>query len=692
MIAPSDEEKTRHEIIREFAADRWLAHQVLFRDRHPDPSAPAHKDLVEHIYCRDARVLIEGFRGFAKSTTLEEAAVLMACLGEFHNMLVVGSSYRRAVERLASIKRELEINRRLLELFPSMKGASWTEGKIVLSNQACIQALGRDQSMLGIKHLDWRPDAALVDDVEDPDEVRTDVEREQTWDWFLKTFLPSLDHPLTSWVRVLGTRRGKGSLPERLEDYGWRCVKYPIEYIDEAGERQATWPGKFPLPVIDRMKADYRGDMTTYMQEFMCRATSAQHRVFTREMMKTEPRSPSWHAVYAMIDPARSTNRKSASTGWAVWSWIANRLIVWAAGAEMLLPDEIVELCFTIAEGFDPVWIGVEKDGLEEFLMQPLRQEQAKRGIVLPVRGVRAPRDKLGFIRGLQPYYNAGEVIHAGESPELVEQLLGFPYGRIDAPNALAYALTMRPQDPIYKNFAAEHIAPELTAAATCPVYLAGNASAGFTTAALCQYASGQIRVLADWVVEGPPSEVVADIQAEALLAADTTRLVEVRPDRFDLKAALRLPEQRMEWRRFPIVWAVPPEHGERWTNLGLIQAIGRIPAGVSRGAMSKNGQAEIIRALSQSVRGEAAILVSERAAWTLRALAGGYTRALRAGGGLTAEAEEGPYRTLMEGIEAWAGLMNASVEESEDDGGGTFAYNRSGQRYKSALPERRAR
>jgi hypothetical protein len=47
-----------------------------------------------------------------------------------------------------------------------------------------------------MKYLDIRPDALLVDDVEDPEEVRSDVERRGTWDWLFNTLLLSLDHPV----------------------------------------------------------------------------------------------------------------------------------------------------------------------------------------------------------------------------------------------------------------------------------------------------------------------------------------------------------------------------------------------------------------------------------------------------------------------------------------------------------------
>jgi hypothetical protein len=686
-----DPYQQRWEMGESFRSDRWLAHSYLFPHRHTDESCEAHEALVRAIYSDHPRQLIEGFRGLGKSTYLEEAAVLKACLREFHNLVIVGASYTRACERLAAIKREILINRQVAEIFGDIREGVWQEGKIELKGGICIQALGREQSLLGIKHHDWRPDAALVDDVEDAEEVRTDQEREQTWGWFIRAFLPSLDHPLHSWVRVLGTRRGSGSLPERLEKSGFPSLKLPIETISETGARASAWPAKFPLAAIDRVRELYRGDMQTFMQEYMCEPTSQQDRIFTRGMFIRAPGDeasrPQWQAVYAMIDPARTTNRTSALTGWAVWSWVGSRLYVWAAGAESLKPDEIIELCFRIHEGWHPVWIGIEEDGLNEWVRQPLRHEQVKRHRMIPVRAVKAPRNKLGFIGGLQQYYNAGEVLHMAPVPELEAQLLSFPSGKIDAANALAYALTLRPQAPVYPGWDSRNMVDQLSPVVGRPLYLAANATRVMLSAVLCQVIDGVVRVLADWVVEGSPEEEVDKLHIEAGLWQDgIEREVDTYAHRLSrLDELLKIPEKRLEFIRLPLEWVVPQVHRDRWHNVGLLQAIGRIPARARVGSVLERGRREVEARLGST---RPRLLVSARAEWTLRGFAGGYTRSLASRGTeLAAEAEPGPYRLLMEGLEAFCGSL--SVIEEADETEGNMALDKHGRPYLSAMPQR---
>ncbi len=680
-------EGAAEETVLALAADRWLAHQFLFTHRHTMPSAPAHRRATAILHGPEPRHVLKAFRGFGKSTLVEEAIVIEALFGEFRNKLIVGSSYDRACERLASIKREFEINQDIDWLFGNVKGSVWQEGKIVLASGICIQALGRDQSLRGTKHFDWRPDSWLIDDIEDRETAQTPGGRRKTMDWLLKEFLPALADPVASRGRVLGTPIDPKSLVVELEKRGWPTTSFPVEYLDADGARRATWPANFPLSKIDLIKLDYRRDIQSFRQEYMCEAVADSDRVFTREMLRVEPRERGWHAVYAMIDPARTVNRTSATTGWAVWSWIGSRLVVWAAGAEMLKPDEIIDLCFATASGWNPVWIGVEEDGLNEFILQPLRHEQARRGIAIPVKAVRAPRGKIDFIRGLQPFFAAREAIFAAPLPELEEQLLSFPTGRIDAANALAYALQMRPAAPIYDGFGDDNVADGLEPDPGRPFWLAANATGSLVTAVLCQLIDGRVLVYADWVREGSAAEMVPEIAAEAGLIGDA-RLVRERGSR-DWREALKLPESALVYRRVKPKWVVPPHHGNLWNNVGLEQAVRRLPAGLARGTAPEVGRDRLRSLLAMTARGEAAVAADVQAPWTLRAFAGGYTRGPRKGGGVAEHAEEGVYRVLMEGLESFVGMSAGSADDEDDDNGQPFDVTSGGIRYRSAMPRR---
>ena len=391
----------------------------------------------------------------------------------------------------------------------------------------------------------------------------------------------------------------------------------------------------------------------------MCNAATQADRVFHAEHFKIEPVARTWQAVYAMIDPARTVRRTSATTGWAVWSWVRNRLIVWEAGAKMLQPDEIIDLAFRIGRDYAPVEIGIEETGLNEWLSQPIRQRMLREGVI-PYCPVPAPSGKIDFIRGLQPFFAAGEVVLVRDMPELREQLLGFPTGRIDAPNALAYALLMRPGRLIYENWNPNaHIEPAEPSYGRA-VYLATQANRACLAAVLCQCVDGRTVIFDDWIIEGEAAASLEIVAREASIRSGGARLTLI----------------------------AGKQHWEQYANVGLVQAARSLGLEVRPGGDPARGRELIRRELGRtsSLATGQAFAVAPSARWTLNAFAGGYSTPLR-DGHLAKEPVDNHYRLLMEGLEAFAGLMAFGFED--EDQPANWAWDASGRRYRSAMPDR---
>jgi len=119
------------------------------------------------------------------------------------------------------------------------------------------------------------------------------------------------------------------------------------------------------------------------------------------------------------------------------------------------------------------------------------------------------------------------------------------------------------------------------------------------------------------------------------------------------------------------------------------MQAVRAIPAEVRVGGTEVDGTLYIRDALSRTVRGMPALEVSPAAKWTLRAFAGGYTRGMIRGR-LQDSAEEGIYRVLMEGLEAFCGSIRFATVDSEEDQAQNYRIDeRTGRSYASAMPMR---
>lgn len=651
----------REEVILKFGRDRVLAHRVLFAHRHPNATPPFHEDMLRDWHSPRERVVDIVFRGGGKSTLAEEAIVLLACLRDFRNCVILGESETRAKERLTVIKNELNTNEFLVDLFGDLgegTASVWTETKTVLANSVCIQALGRGQSMRGIKHLDYRPDLLFVDDLEDKESVSDPEQREKWRRWFFSVVLPAMVPPAERRIRVAGTPLDRDALLEHMaRDSRWHTVRIPIKHLDENGEWAATWPARFPLAAVDAIEKELRdhGDHDLFMQEYMCEAEDPSQKAFVASQFRVEPVVRAWQAVYAMIDPARSVKEKtSATTGVAVWSWVANRLVVWDAYAKFWKPDEIIDDMFRIDAEYEPVMIGVEEDGLNEFIMQPIRQEQVKRGRALPIRAEKAPKGKIDFIKGLQPFFKAHEVVLAKPLPDLVAQFLSFPTGRIDVPNALAYALRLRPGMPVYDGFTVQNIVDDIPPASGVTCWLCVNVSRYATTGVLVQLVDGALVILADWAREGDPGAVLGGIVREA----------------------------GVEGGRAPRL-VTSPVHFDRFDTLGLRAAAARIPVEVRKGGELTRGREEIRSLLGRVIKGFPALRVSTRARWTLNGFSGGYARKVQKGA-LAEEADEGAYRTLFEGLEAFTSLMRV-IQRDDGDSRPQYLVTPDGRRYMSA-------
>jgi hypothetical protein len=639
--------------------DRFRAHEILFEHRHEYPFAPFHSDLVADFWSPSWVYIDLGFRECGKTTLVEEGIIIAALEGGFRNCLIVGAKQELAAELLTNIKTEIDNNDALRLLYGEQHGAIWTNTKITLMNGACIQAHGVGQQMRGTQHLNRRPDLVVINDFEDDEEVLSPDGRRKAMRWLLRTMLPACDRARRK-IRVYDSVRDADSVPMMLiKRQKWPHRMIPISYLDETGQERSSWPGHPTL--TEKWIADERamyanlGEMDIFEREYMCSAESQADRTFTSEMIKVEPVEHTFQAKYAMIDPARSVKATSAFTGWAVWSWERHRLIVWEAGAKHLMPDEIVELAFRLNRDHQPVEVGIEEDGLNEWLMQPIRQRVAQTGEAIPYKPVKAPHGKLDFIRGLQPFFAANGVTLVRDLPELRDQLLGFPTGRIDAPNALAYALTLKPGRLIYEGFNPNvHIGPiEALDAGRSPVTLAVNATRELVAGVLVQSVGGRIGVLADWIVEGEAAECGESLVRSASIFAGRG-----------------------------LTAIAGPRHFDQWQNVGLVQALRECGVQARPGGNLEAGRSVLRRAFERNIAGEPEFTVSPDAHWTLRALAGGYSKSLH-NGRVSDEADNNRYRVLIEGLESLCGLFQWGAGEDTRN----YAHDRQGNKYLSALP-----
>jgi hypothetical protein len=652
---------TRTSLVRKIFEDPVEAHLTLFPKRHAFESPNFHEKMISLYWGDDQKVAILSFRGSAKSTLGEECLALKALMHDFDYAVIVCATVDRAAQRLGSIRREIETNEDIDLVFGNMVGKVWQETRLVLANGVCIDAVGAGQNTRGMKYLSARPSFALIDDIEENtaqnDNVSTPEKRDELRGWFRGTFLPALAQPEPI-VRLCGTMLHEESLIGRYSKAdGWVSLTVPIEHKGIDGERVPSWPALFPLSWIDTEREHYvtDGQAETFEQEYMCRAAAPETRAFREAMFCFEERLRTWEPVYVIYDPARTVGPQSCATGKVVASWIGGRILVWEATQAFWQPDELIDDIFESDDRWNPLNIGVEVTGLNQFVEQPLRVEQAKRGHPLPLTSLNPPRGpgKENFLLRLQPFFASRSVVFCGERQQfkkLVDELLGFPYGLVDTINALAYMLEIKPGEPIYARFQNEHVAEGFQPSRRADPYLIVNSDGIWSCAILLESIGEGIRVVADWCEQGGLAEIVpANIRAARARAGRS------------------------------LIAYCPQVHFKPYDPIGLRPAAETAGQELLKGGDLTLGQAEVRRLLQFRLGDTPLFQVSREASWTLRAMSGGYARQA----GETA-ATPGPYRVVGEALESFTAILSGlTIDEDKL----LYSVTKEGRKYHSSVP-----
>lgn len=668
---PEDPNAQRLSIIEKFRENPMLAHQVVFSKRHTHATPQFHFNIVADWWSSQEFVGVQAFREGAKSTLSEEAITLMACMGLEPFILIIGANYDRAVDRLTAIKHEIENNEILNELFGDMRGSMWNDGEVILKNGVKIQALGAGMKFRGVKYLNSRPMLLFIDDLEDEENTATEEKRTKLARWMSRVVFPACRRARK---RIVGTPiRPDCWLETQRKNAGWKFHVYPIvtpATVDPETWEMPQWADRYPLDFIKKIRDEYErdGDLQGFVQEYLCRSEDEALKPFRESHIIPAPAIPSWAPSLVICDPARKGNAakgastKTARTGYAVVSWVGAKMYVRHAYGEYHQPSQIIDDLFKLDDTFHPVHIAIEKDGLEEFLMQPLRARQIERGYVLPIKPVMAPRDrnKAAFIKGLHPFFEAKDILMCGEFPQLRQEILNFPTGLNDILNCVAYGLRLRAGKPVYEDFGFAHVAPDqLRPHTSQPLWLVINAEQGYTTGVLVQYVNRALRVFGDWVKEGGVEDALEQLLPDALQLADNR----------------------------PLRYFAPGEQFDQYNNLGLPAAARRLKLtqALTRGPLSEtaaNALTPLVRASSMM---QPAFLISPNCRWTINGMSQGYARSLDKSGVLSPQPDPGYYATLLRGLESFAKWLTVRVEDTAESQSANFAYTPDGRRYMSA-------
>lgn len=445
--------------------------------RHPDQS-----ELHRYLFSRLPQIVaapgsesdaIAAPRGEAKSTLVTQLFTLWNIVtGRKHYPVIIMDSIDQAYPMLEAIKAELAFNPRLLMDFPEATGQGrvWQAGTIVTANDVKVQVAGSGKKLRGLRHGPWRPDLAILDDIENDENVRSPEQRDKLEAWLKKTVLPLGGAGAKFDVIYIGTILHYDSVLSRtLANPLWRSARFrallhwPDQmdlwerweellrndgpevadafYLARQAEMDAgsvvSWTAR---PLLSLMKIRARDGHDTFDSEYQNDPVSGDNAPFAKCIHFWVNRLNEW-VFYGACDPSMGKAARGRDPS-ALLVGGLNRetgiLDVVEASIKKRLPDRIIEDVIAFQRDYRCLVWGVETVQFQEFFKDELVKRAAVAGIPVPARGIKPMGDKSLRIETLQPHMANGLIRLHDSQTVLIAQLRHFPMAdHDDGPDGL---------------------------------------------------------------------------------------------------------------------------------------------------------------------------------------------------------------------------------------------------------------
>lgn len=442
-----------------FFAETYFPHYLK------SPSSRLHALLYEELPFivstpKGERRLVVAPRGSAKSTHVSLIFPLWCIItGAKHYIALIMDAFEQAAVMIEALKAELEVNPRLAHDFPDHvgEGRTWREGDIVTVSNVKVEGFGTGKKIRGRRHGPYRPDLAVLDDVENDENIDNPRQRDKLDNWISKAVLElgppdgSMDvlfagtilHHDAVIVRFSGrpgwtvhTFRAVLDWPSRMDLWD----RFEEIYLNE-GEPRAdafyaanaaamdegahlNWPEVHPLLFLMKKRA---GNHAAFESEYQNNPISEDNpfQAIQFWVMRRED----W-LFFGGIDPSlgrQNRHRDPSAILIGALSRETGVLDVVEASIRRRLPDVIMDDAIALQREYNcQLWF-VESVQFQELLRTDLMKKAAQAGLAMPCVPIVPIADKNLRIERLQPPFAAGMIrLHVSQTT-LITQLQQWP-------------------------------------------------------------------------------------------------------------------------------------------------------------------------------------------------------------------------------------------------------------------------
>jgi predicted phage terminase large subunit-like protein len=461
-----------------------------FWDQHyfPHYGKAAPSALHEYLYERLPKIIaspsgqrdvIAAPRGEAKSTKVSMSFVLWCLVTQRkHYPIIVMDAFEQAAEMLEAVKAELVANSRIAGDFPDAvgQGRVWRTGVITTALGQKVEAFGSAKKIRGRRHGAHRPDLAVLDDIENDENVTTPGQRDKLQNFVTRGVL-SLGPPDDSMDAVLiGTVLHHDSVLARmLRNPLWHrrvfkaIMQWPTRMdlwddfeglllgqdTPDTGEAMAmafyrahqadmdagavvSWPSLRPLVKLMLKRA--REGHDAFDTEQQNDPTSGADAPFANSIRFWVNRTAEW-VMYGAVDPSlgkHGASRDPSAILVGGYQKVTGTLDVVEAKIRKRTPDQIIADVIAMQREYTCAAWGCEAVQFQEFLRTELLKRSASEGVPVPARAITPLADKLLRIESLQPHMHAGLIRLHPTQQTLVDQFRHFPKAdHDDGPDAV---------------------------------------------------------------------------------------------------------------------------------------------------------------------------------------------------------------------------------------------------------------
>jgi predicted phage terminase large subunit-like protein len=150
--------------------------------------------------------------------------------------------------------------------------------------------------------------------------------------------------------------------------------------------------------------------------------------------------------IYCAVDPSLDKQSRGADPSAIIVAGVDTEGYVDVLEADIRKrpPDATLEVLLTLYKKYRFTLAGIEEIQFQELFKDLVIKESAKRGLYLPVEGIRPNSDKVLRITKIQPHIKNGIIRFRSNQTQLIDQLKYFPKAdHDDGPDALEMVFTL---------------------------------------------------------------------------------------------------------------------------------------------------------------------------------------------------------------------------------------------------------